>query len=214
MNGMQRNILTAAEDGGFGNHWLQRALPYCACALLAAALAGCAAPGRPSAGAGAGKNHGGFVQLPLVAGWYEGQRVYYITADASDKGAATALMANYAPRLANAVPDSSQVPGQRSTLERIYAVTNFDQGNVLPSSPLLAGSQNEDKAYSPLWRMFTVTWQPGALPIELRSEEAILAAVDRGWVALASTGIVVNCPVIYSARGGLLPGATLLNVVP
>lgn len=157
------------------------------------------------------KNQSGFVQLPLIAGWHDGQRVHYVTTDVSDKEIAAKKAANFVPRLANTLPDSLQVAGQRNALERIYAVTNFDQGSVLPSAPVPVGSGNADKAYSPLWRMFKVTWQAGTTPKTLRSEEEVLAAGERGLVAIVPTDVVVNCPVVYSERGGLIPGATLIG---
>ena len=182
------------------------ALRFSVGVVLAAALSSCATLPPPI-----DKNQSGFVQLPLIAGWHDGQRVHYITTDVSDKEIAAKKSANYVPRLASTLPDSPQVPGQRNALERIYVVTNFDQGSVLPSAPVPVGSGNADKAYSPLWRMFKVTWQKGSLPVTLRSEEEVLAAAERGLVTIVPTDVVVNCPVVYSERGGLLPGATLIG---
>ena len=182
------------------------ALRFSVGVVLAAALSSCATLPPPI-----DKNQSGFVQLPLIAGWHEGQRVHYVTTDISDKDMAAKKSANYAPRLASTLPDSPQVPGQRNALERIYAVTNFDQGSVLPSAPVPVGSGNADKAYSPLWRMFKVTWQKGSLPVTLRSEEEVLAAAERGLVTIVPTDVVVNCPVVYSERGGLIAGATLIG---
>ncbi len=194
------------------NRWA-RATTRSACLVLSITLAACATSPQPTDAKIGGKNQVGFVQMPLIGGWHDGQRVHYITTDASDMAAATKMSANFSPRLTNALPELPQTPGQRSALERIYAVTNFEQGNVLPSAPIPVGSTSNDKAYSPLWRMFKVTWVAGSTPKTLRSEEEILSAIDRGWVTMAATDIVVNCPVVNSARGGLLPGATLIGVV-
>ncbi len=194
------------------NRWA-RATTRSACLMLSIALTACATSQQITDAKIGGKNQVGFVQLPLIGGWHDGQRVHYITTDASDMAAATKMSANFSPRLTNALPEQPQAPGQRSALERIYAVTNFDQGNVLPSAPGPVGSGSTDKAYSPLWRMFKVTWAAGSTPMTLRSEEEVLAAIERGWVTMAPTDIVVNCPVVNSARGGLLPGATLIGVV-
>lgn len=184
-----------------------------ACAALSITLTACATSPQPPDAKIGGKNQVGFVQLPLIGGWHDGQRVHYITTDASDIPSATKMSANFSPRLTNALPELPQAPGQRNALERIYAFTNFEQGNVLPSAPLPVGSASTDKAYSPLWRMFKVTWVAGSAPTTLRSEEEVLGAIERGWVTMVPTNIVVNCPVVNSARGGLLPGATLIGVV-
>ena len=206
MNGIGNNAHRSARKNRI--KWLLpvHALRFAGGAALAAVLSGCATLPPPL-----DKNQSGFVQLPLIAGWHEGQRVHYVTTDVSDKEIAAKKAANYVPRLVSTLPDSPQLPGQRNVLERIYAVTNFDQGSVLPSAPIPVGSGNTDKAYSPLWRMFKVTWQSGSVPKTLRSEEEVLAAAERGYVTIVPTDIVVNCPVVYSDRGGLIPGATLIG---
>lgn len=55
-----------------------------------------------------------------------------------------------------------------------------------------------------------VAWQAGRARCELRSEEQVLAAAEQGDVRITATRIVTNCAVVYSAHGGLLPGARLL----
>ena len=206
MNRIGNNSNCSARENRINWIWSAPALRFSVGMALAAALVGCATL-TPTAD----KNQSGFVQLPLIGGWHEGQRVHYITTDASDRDFAAKKAANFAPRLASTLPDSPQRPGERNALERIYAVTNFEQGNVLPSAPVPVGSGNTDKAYSPLWRMFKVTWQAGGIPKTLRSEEEVLAAAERGLVTVVPTDIVVNCPVVYSERGGLIPGAALIG---
>jgi hypothetical protein len=141
------------------------------------------------------------VRLPLVVGWYDGQEVLYLTTDVSDKQAALDMGVNYVPRLANAINSS---PG---SVDDIFAVTNFTQGNIIPSAPLPTGPGNLDPEYSPLWQVSTVTWNPGVTPYLLRSESEVMAAAASGLVTIAQTNIVVNCPVIYTPQGGLLPNA-------
>lgn len=206
MNRIGNNSNCSARENRIDRIWSAPALRFSVGVALAAALVGCAAL-TPNGD----KNQSGFVQLPLIGGWHEGQRVHYITTDASDRDFAAKKAANFAPRLASTLPASPQRPGERNALERIYAVTNFEQGNVLPSAPVPVGSGNTDKAYSPLWRMFKVTWQAGGIPKTLRSEEEVLAAAERGLVTVVPTDIVVNCPVVYSERGGLIPGAILIG---
>lgn len=145
------------------------------------------------------------VELPLVSGWYEGRVVQYITTDVSDKDAAKRMGANYVPRLAYALPAQPRVPGQPSAVERIYSFTNFKQGGVLPSIPEPTGADSTNQNYSPLWQVHTVTWLPGQQARVLRSEEEVLAAADKGQVAIKPTNIVVNCPVLFSEQGGALP---------
>ena len=206
MNRIGKKLNCNVRENRINRIWSAPALRFSVGMALAAALVGCAAL-TPTGD----KNQSGFVQLPLIGGWHEGHRVHYITTDASDRDFAAKKAANFAPRLASTLPDSPQRPGERNALERIYAVTNFEQGNVLPSAPVPGGSGNTDKAYSPLWRMFKVTWQSGSVPVTLRSEEEVLAAAERGLLTIEPTDVVVNCPVVYSERGGLIPGATLVG---
>ena len=149
----------------------------------------------------------GTIELPLISGWFQGKVVHYVTTDVSDANAAKEMGANYVPRLANAIPAQPRQPGQGSAIERIYSFGNFKQGGVLPSLPEPAGAGNTDRNYSPLWQVQKVNWVAGHVPRVLKSEEEILEAADRGEVTITQTNIVVNCPVIFSPQGGLLPGA-------
>lgn len=167
-------------------------------ALLAFLLAGCASsPVAPAAPATE-------VTLPLVNAWYEGGLVQYISTDVSDAAMARAKNMNFVPGLALALK-----PGQPSLVERIYVFPDGSQRNVLPSMPDPVGYASTDKSYSPLWHLHAVAWQAGRTHRELRSEEQILDAVERGDVTLTPLRIVANCPVVYSAKGGLLPGTRL-----
>jgi hypothetical protein len=144
-------------------------------------------------------------EFPVVSGWYEGRVVQYITTDVSDKEMAKKKGVNFVPRLADAIPAQPHTPGQRSAVERIYSFTNFKQGGVLPSIPEPTGADSTNKNYSPLWQMYTVTWLPGHEPRVLRSEEEVLTAADKNEVSIKQTNIVINCPVIFSEQGGVLP---------
>ena len=149
------------------------------------------------------------VRIPLTNGWYQGRPIQYITTDASDRDAAAMLGANYVPRLAYAVPESPREPGQPTATDRIYAVTNFEQDNVLPSAPGPVGPANTDRTYSPLWVVHEVTWHAKGTARTLRSEQDVLEAADKGLVSIKSTGIVVNCPIVVTATGGRLRGVSL-----
>ncbi|MEO6625568.1 MAG: hypothetical protein ABIN37_12160 [Burkholderiaceae bacterium] len=151
-----------------------------------------------------------FIELPAVAGWYEGQPVHYVTTDISDATMAAGAGVNFAPRLADALPPEGNRPGSNYPVERIYKFTNSDQGSVLPSAPVPTGPGNRDRAYSPLWVLVLVTWGGGQTPRTLRSEEEVLAAQESGLISLQPTRIVVNCPVIITSQGGALRDARLI----
>jgi hypothetical protein len=143
------------------------------------------------------------VILPLVQCWYKGKVAYYIQTEASDQTLAQQQGVNYVPLLSNAITAGA--------VDDIYHVTNFKQGNVIPSAPIPAGPGNADPNYSPIWQLSLVTWNSGTTPHILKSEEEVLSARDQGLVTIVKTNIVINCPVIYTPFGGLLPTARIIG---
>ncbi|MEL0622720.1 hypothetical protein V6238_06420 [Marinomonas arenicola] len=141
------------------------------------------------------------VSLPLLKGWHDGETVFYITTDVSDRAIAKAKNANYAPRLTDAVPQYPKPPRVKTALERVYAFPNGEQGrSVFASVPAPLGYQSNDSHYSPLWLMYVVTWKTPSLAHELTSEEAIFDAEDRGLVTITRTNVVLNCPVVAAPK--------------
>lgn len=188
---------------------LHRKINTCALALIQlAALVAPIASRAADAGSAARK----VVELPLFPGWYEGREVQYVSTDASDAGAAAEMGANYVPRLANALVPPA--PGKPTSVERIYKFINFAQGSVLPSVPEPVGSANRNRNYSPLWQVYMVTWNAGAKPRELRAEEEVLDAEEKGELTINKSNIVVNCPVVFFAGAGQLPGAAIKTAPP
>jgi hypothetical protein len=145
------------------------------------------------------------VILPLVQCWYKGKVAYYIQTDASDQSLATQFGMNYVPGLSNTIN------GGAGAVDDIYHVTNFNQGNVIPSAPIPAGPGNTDPNYTPDWQLSLVTWKSGTTPYILKSEEEVLNAQSQGLVDIVKTNIVIDCPVIYTPYGGKLPSAMLIG---
>lgn len=143
------------------------------------------------------------VVLKLQRAWVDGKQVDYVTTDISDPAMATANGVNYVPRLADTLPGE----GRKSVVERVYKFPKGEQISVFQSGPTPAGGANTDKSYSPLWRLVMVTWLKPDKVRELKSEEDVLTAEDRGDVSLRITNIVANCPVVRSADGRAIAGA-------
>jgi hypothetical protein len=141
--------------------------------------------------------------LPLHICYYNGGKSFYLATDASDQAVAKSFGANYVPQLANVLKDS-----QSPAFDNIYVVTNFNQFNVLPSSPNPVGPNNADSSYTPLWQITQVTWK--TQPRVLKSEAEILDAQSKGELTVTPTNIVVLCPVIYTTFGGRLPQAKVI----
>jgi len=140
--------------------------------------------------------------LPLSRAWIDGRIVEYVTTDISDPGMAAMMGANYVPRLSEALRSS---PG-KSLVERVYKFPKEEQISIFQSAPSPVGAGNQDRSYSPLWRVVLVTWTHPYKARELKSEEALLAAADKKELSLEVTDIVVNCPVTRSAGGLALRG--------
>ncbi len=179
------------------SHWFASVLGALFCLLSAA----CAAPSR-STDASA-------VSLPLQRGLYDGEVVFYVTTDVSDDKVAKAKGANFAPRLADALAGAAGPAGPRLAVDKVYAVVNFSQPSVFASAPKPIGHLNRDAAYSPLWRMVAVTWRNTYDARELRSEDDVLEAQEKGQVDLTTTNVVLNCPIIHRGKAGGLPGVSL-----
>jgi hypothetical protein len=150
------------------------------------------------------------VTLPAFSGWYAGARVYYITTEITDPTMARSANITYAPRLTDAVPEYPKPPATRTVLERVYKFPQNEQDAVFASAPTPPGPESSDAAYSPLWLAYMVRWNNRGHVRALTSEEAILAAADRNEVTIERTDIVINCPIVWTAAGGVLPGSVLI----
>ena len=149
--------------------------------------------------------------LPMVICWNNGMKNLYIQTDTSDPDFAKKLGINYVPQLANAIN------APNGAVDDIYVTTNStrpDQYNVIPSQPLPVGPNNTNTQYTPLWQVSEVTWKDGVPQTTLKSEQEVLDAEKAGKVIIVKTQIVINCPVFYTAPGGLLPKAYVLLVKP
>ena len=140
--------------------------------------------------------------LPLSRAWVDGRIVEYVTTDISDLAMARMVGANHVPGLAAA----ARLPSGSSLVERVYKFPNEEQISIFQSAPNPVGAENQDRSYSPLWRVVLVRWSGQNSKRELKSEEELLAAEEKKEVALEVTGIVVNCPVTRTTKGQALKG--------
>ena len=140
--------------------------------------------------------------LPLSRAWVDGRIVEYVTTDISDLAMARMMGANHVPGLAAA----ARLPPGSALVERVYKFPDEEQISIFQSAPNPVGAENQDRSYSPLWRVVLVRWSGQTIKRELKSEEELLAAVEKKEVALEVTDIVVNCPVTRGTRGQALRG--------
>jgi len=150
------------------------------------------------------------VSLPLQVGFFNGATALYITPEvgvdpnapvaviAAAKQVAIGFKSNFIPQNFGTLPNSPAV-------DDIFVFTNFTQGNVLASAPHPAGPANADTNYSPLWQVNLVSWNSGRQERVLTSQTDITDAAAAGDVAIQRTPIIVECSVVFTPGGGVLP---------
>jgi hypothetical protein len=136
-------------------------------------------------------------RVPPVAGYAEGELVYFIHTEVSDPeiGAVmTEMMGSPVP----VVPELADAP--ETMLARVWAFTNGVQPDG-PRGPL--GFQPDifdnpvgTNGYRPLRSLILVTWSEGSEPRLLTSSAALEASIAQGEVTVEETGIVVNAPLL------------------
>jgi hypothetical protein len=163
----------------------------------------------------------GTVTLLLADGFAEGKRVFYISTEASDPGAATVERATYAPSIGTS-PSSARL--------RIFVIVNGRQQGLAyaalqggladtataarsrrlkTSHNVLGGlpaASSDGGSYDPLWDAYVGAWTEQAVSaktnVELTSRAAVMRAADAKLLTapdgkpFGPAGFAVNCPVI------------------
>src|ERR671919_756572 len=140
------------------------------------------------------------ITIPLIDGYYNGNKVFFVHTEVSDKMMADmmTMMINFptlnVPQLANI--------SDRANVENIYVFTNGVNG----SGPYGGGpfmfqidvfdSVPGQTTYSNFRTPYLVTWNDNATARVLTSEEEILQAESNGELTVKDTSIVVNVPII------------------
>jgi hypothetical protein len=166
----------------------------------------------PSASAGGNVTTRGI--LPLQRGFFDGATALYITPEVGvpPGSSFTSLAQTVAEGFnSNFVPTAfATLPGS-GAVDDIFVFTDGNQGNVLASAPHPAGPTNTDTNYSPLWQISLVSFNNGRTRRVLKSQAAIQEAATDGDVTITKTDIIVECSVIFTPGGGLLPDARLIR---
>ncbi len=134
------------------------------------------------------------IDIPISKGYVDGNIVYFIATDVSDKHAASSITndtgfpVNYA-LLLNNTPESMRGQG--------YVFLNGVQGESPRGFQLpVANAVPGDEDYSPLWQTNFVKWNDNATARELKSVEEIIIAQKNGELTITETNIIVNSPAV------------------
>lgn len=142
------------------------------------------------------------IDLPVIDGYHDGEKVWFIHTSASSEKMATRLteMVNYrtlhVPKLNDIV--------ETDALADIYVFKNgIDQSDIEPWGGGPFGYQIDildsvpgEKEYTPLRHPHVVMWKEDAEPEILESVDELMKAKDAGRLMIKPTDIVVSAPVV------------------
>ncbi|MGH2587209.1 MAG: DUF7482 domain-containing protein [Dehalococcoidia bacterium] len=131
---------------------------------------------------------GGWVTLRLYPALFNGQKVYLVRTDASDKAFAEAEKLVFVPKLSGAT--------RNNLYGEIYLI---DKG--VPGQTAVVSTAPGQPDFTPLLRVNRVTWNGN--PEMLDSAEQVKAVAGAGRVALDTTSTIVNYPFVKWQGGEL-----------
>jgi hypothetical protein len=132
--------------------------------------------------------------IPPVKGFTEGKAIEFIHTEASDPKAAE-LMSEMMGSPVLLVPSLAQAP--KEMLADVYVFKNGVRGDgPFGFQPDVFEHPPGTEGYRPLRAINFVTWKNEAAARELRSAAEVKQAANRGEVAVESTGVVVNMPLL------------------
>jgi len=148
-------------------------------------------------------------QIPIIDGYYEGNKVWFIHPDVSNPDMAEKLtrMINYQTLY---VPKHAEVVDIEK-LAKLYVFSNgVDQKDTEPWGGGPFGFQIDifdaipgDKDYTALRRPHVVTWNDDARPRILKTEQDLLDAEAANELSIEAADFVVNVPIVRWPGGGL-----------
>jgi hypothetical protein len=141
------------------------------------------------------------IDIPLMKGYEDGNDIFFIGTDVSDKDLAaqltnmTGFKVNHAPLLAQTPQDAR---GQ------VYVFENGVEGNGPLGFQLpVTNAKPEDEGYSPLQQINLVRWTDESAATELKSVEEVMEHEGMGHLAINQTGVIANHPAIKWNGGSL-----------
>jgi hypothetical protein len=131
---------------------------------------------------------------PPVKGFAEGEEIFFIHTEASDKeiaGILTDMMGSPVP----VVPSLANVPEE--SLANIYVFDNGVEGmGPLGFQPDIFENPPETEGYSPLRKLNIVTWKDEASARILKSVAELKEAKEAGEITIKQQDAVINMPML------------------
>lgn len=131
-------------------------------------------------------------RLPPVKGYYEGEEVFFVHPEASDKETAN-LLTDMMSSPVLVVPELEQVADE--ALSKVYVFANGVKGDgPLGFQPDVFDSAPGDEDYSPLRRLYLVTWKDESAAREIRTLQGVIEARESGEIEIERQDTVINEP--------------------
>ncbi len=131
-------------------------------------------------------------RLPPVKGYYEGEEVFFAHPEASDQETAD-LLTDMMGSPVLVVPGLAEVPEE--ALSKVYVFANGVRGDgPLGFQPDVFDSVPGDEGYSPLRRLYLVTWKDKGQAGELKTLRELEKAERNGEVTVEKQDVVINEP--------------------
>jgi len=138
--------------------------------------------------------------IPMHKGFYNGQSIFYIVTDSSDKEFGDKLSESQGWKVETALPlkDISE-----KALQKIFIFTNGVQGDGIYGfqEELFTSTPSQESEYSALSTVIEVTWKKGQNMILFESADDVIKAHEAKRVEFSETGIVLNTPQIIWPDG-------------
>ncbi|MDP9476714.1 MAG: hypothetical protein M3R38_13685 [Actinomycetota bacterium] len=131
-------------------------------------------------------------RLPPVKAYYEGEEVFFAHPEVSDQETAD-LLTDMMGSPVLVVPELADVPEE--ALADVYVFANGVRGDgPLGFQADIFDSAPGDEGYSPLRRLYTVTWKDEGQARELRTLGELEEAERNGEVTIEKQDVVINEP--------------------
>jgi len=152
--------------------------------------------------------------MPMIDGYYNGEKMFFIHTEVSDKNMAQMMstMINF-PTLY--VSDLKNIP--QSKMSKVYVFTNGISGSEpYGGGPFMFQIDIFDSipgqmGYNPYRVPHLVTWNDNFIPRIMTSEAEILEAESNGELTIQKTDNVVNAPMIVWKSNGMEQKASMIQ---
>ncbi len=154
------------------------------------------------------------ITIPMIDGYYNGDKVFFVHTEVSDKEMAEmmSMMINF-PTLH--VSDLTNIP--QSEMSKVYVFTNgipglgpYGGGPFMFQIDIFDSIPGQD-GYSQFRTPNLVSWNENSTPRLLISVDELLEAEANGEVSIEKTDLVVNAPMIVWKSNGMEEKASMIQ---